>query len=239
MTADPRAYYDAFSASYNRRRTYGYHALLDDIESHAIPLRPSDHILEAGCGTGLVMHRLRGRGATRVVGVDLSGGMLAHARQQGCVVAQGSVTALPFRDATFDVAYSFKVLAHIPDIRAAIGEMARVVRPGGTVVVELYNRHSLRGLRWRLKSVLGGERTASHQRETELFTRYDTLAEAAAYLPATTRLEAVYGAIVVTPAAVVFRVPGVAHVLGWIERRLSRSRFARFSGFPILILRRL
>jgi ubiquinone/menaquinone biosynthesis C-methylase UbiE len=229
MKADPRSYYDAFSASYNQRRSYGYHALLDDIESQAVPLRASDRVLEAGCGTGLVMERLRQRGATRLVGVDLSGGMLAVARQQGCVVAQGSVTALPFHDAAFDVAYSFKVLAHVPDIRAAIGEMARVVRPGGLVVVELYNRRSLRGLRWRLKSLVGGERTASNQRETELFTRYDTLEQAAAYLPGNTRLEAVHGAIVVTPAAVILRLPIV----------LARSRFARFAGFPILILRRV
>ena len=239
MTADPRTYYDAFSTSYNRRRSYGYHALLDEIESQAVPVRPSDRILEAGCGTGLVMMRLRERGATHVTGVDLSGGMLAFARQQGCVVAQGSVTALPFPDATFDVAYSFKVLAHVPDIRGAIAEMARVVRPGGIVVVELYNRRSLRGLRWQLKTMLGGERTGTDQRETELFTRYDTIEDARAYLPPTTRLDAITGAIIVTPVAIVHRVPVLGQMLGWLERRLSRSPLARFAGFPILILRRV
>ena len=43
-----------------------------------------------------------------------------------------------------DVAYSFKVLAHIPDIAGAMAEMARVVRPGGWVIAEFYNRRSLR-----------------------------------------------------------------------------------------------
>lgn len=239
MSVDPRKYYDKFSASYNVRRHRGYHALIDVIESDAVPRGSSLRILEAGCGTGLVMERVRSRGSTNIVGVDLSAGMLAIAREQGSRVAQASVTALPFPDASFDVAYSFKVLAHVPDIEAALAEMARVVRPGGSVVVEFYNRHSLRGLRWFLKKVFGGESTGEQQRETELFTRYDSLSQMVGYLPVNTLLAGIKGAVIVTPAAAVMGVPVLGSALGRLERLLATSFLARYAGFVILVARRL
>jgi ubiquinone/menaquinone biosynthesis C-methylase UbiE len=239
MSIDPREYYDKFSASYDRRRTRGYHALIDELEAEAIPRGPSFRILEAGCGTGLVMERVQSGDSALPFGIDLSAGMLAVARRHGRKVAQASVTALPFPDESFDVAYSFKVLAHVPEIHKALAEMARVVRPGGTVVVEFYNRHSIRGFRWLIKNVLGGESTGERQRETELFTRYDSVHDMIGYLPANTALHSIRGAIVVTPAAVAMRVPGVAALLRWIERLVTASFLARYAGFVILVLRRL
>ena len=239
MSIDPREYYDMFSRSYNRRRGRGYHALIDELEADAIPRNPSLRILEAGCGTGLIMERVRSRGSTHLFGIDLSAGMLGMARQRGGRVVQASVTALPFSDASFDVACSFKVLAHVPDIRKALSEMARVVRPGGTIVVEFYNRQSIRGLRWWLKNLVGGESTGERQRETELFTRYDSVSNMVGYLPTSTKLYAIRGAIVVTPAAVAMRVPGAAAVLRWIERFVTASFLARYAGFVILVVRRM
>jgi ubiquinone/menaquinone biosynthesis C-methylase UbiE len=185
------------------------------------------------------MDRLRAAGATRLVGIDLSAGMLSVARRQNHIVAQAAVTALPFPDAAFDVAYSFKVLAHVPDIQHALAEIARVVRPGGTMILEFYNRRSLRGVRWKLKHLFGGESTGLRQRETQLFTRYDSFEETLRYLPPTVRLEAVRGAILVTPAAATLKIPGLARVLSLIERRAATSVLARYSGFLILVLRRL
>jgi len=131
------------------------------------------------------------------------------------------------------------VLAHVPDIRLALREMARVVRPGGTLVVEFYNRGSMRGLRWKLKKLLGGESTGTQQRETELFTRYDSLADMISYLPAGTRLETVKGAIVVTPAAAAMRIPLLSSLLTFLERRSATSALARYAGFVMLVVRRL
>ena len=239
MSIDPRTYYDIFSASYNRRRRHGYHALLDQIEADAIPAGGSLRVLEAGCGTGLVLECLSARGATNLFGVDLSAGMLNVARDQGERVAQASVTELPFPDATFDVAFSFKVLAHVPDISRALAEMARVVRPGGTIVAEFYNRHSIRGLRWRLKKLFGGESTGGVQRETELFTRYDSVAAMQSYLPTNAELVAIRGAMIVTPAAAAFAVPGLAALLAAVERRASGSALGRYGGFVMLVARRL
>jgi ubiquinone/menaquinone biosynthesis C-methylase UbiE len=239
MSADPREYYDRFSSSYNVRRGRGYHAVIDAIEADAIPRGPSLRVLEAGCGTGLVMDRVRWRGTTDLFGIDLSAGMLAVARQHRSRVAQASVTALPFRDASFDVAYSFKVLAHVPDIGMALQEMARVVRPGGTIVVEFYNRNSLRGFRWALKRLFGGESTGERQRETELFTRYDSVSQMVGYLPAHTSVTEIRGAIIATPVAAAMRVPIVGALLGGVERLLATSFLARYAGFVIVIARRL
>jgi hypothetical protein len=118
-------------------------------------------------------------------------------------------------------------------------EMARVVRPGGTIVVEFYNRHSLRGLRWLLKRMFGGESTGERQRETELFTRYDTVTQMIGYLPAHATVAEVRGAIIATPAAAAMRVPGLGALLSRLERRLATSFLARYGGFVIVVARRI
>jgi ubiquinone/menaquinone biosynthesis C-methylase UbiE len=238
MTTNPRTYYDRFSTSYDQRRGHGYHALIDELEVSAVDGQPGIRLLEAGCGTGLMLERLRPTGA-QLFGADLSGGMLKHARERGHRVAQASINELPFANDSFDVVCSFKVLAHVPDIRGAAREMARIVKPGGRLVLEFYNRNSLRGLRWSVKRMFGGERTGDQQREAHLFTRYDSVAEMTSYLPPNTRLEAVRGAIVFTPAAVAFRVPGLSQVLTLVERRAAMSALARRAGFVILIARKL
>src|SRR5262249_39643699 len=135
-----REYYDAFSAGYESRRGErdpgGYHELLDELEADFVArVGAGKDGLEGGCGAGLVLRRIGGF-AAGASGIDLSPGMLAHARARGLHVTEGSATALPFPDASFDVACSFKVLAHVPDIEGALAEMLRVVKPGGHVIAE-------------------------------------------------------------------------------------------------------
>ena len=128
-----RAYYDAFSEGYEDHRGEndpgGYHDLLDELEADFVARfgRGRD-VLEIGCGTGLVLSRIaRFAGSAR--GLDLSPGMLEKARARGLDVVEGSATELPFPHSSFDVTCSFKVLAHVPEIRVALSEMARVTRP--------------------------------------------------------------------------------------------------------------
>ncbi|MEJ7601655.1 MAG: class I SAM-dependent methyltransferase, partial [Kofleriaceae bacterium] len=131
---DNRAYYDDFAGWYERERHLPYHRMLDDLEVELVERYGTDKdVLEVGCGTGLILGRAA-RFARSARGIDLSGGMLAQAAARGLVVAQASATALPIASNSVDVAYSFKVLAHIPDIATAMQEMARVVRPGGYVL---------------------------------------------------------------------------------------------------------
>src|SRR5262249_51446158 len=175
-----RAYYDEFSERYEHRRHHGYHALIDRLEIDLV-LRYAEgrDVLEAGCGTGLILRALAPR-ARRAVGVDLSAGMLAHASRRGLRVVQGSVTDLPFADESFDVVCSFKVLAHVQPIDRALAELSRVTRPGGHLLLEFYNPYSLRGLVKRLKP----PSAISHRVDDEaVYTRYDSLGDVERILP--------------------------------------------------------
>ncbi len=94
-------------------------------------------ILDAGCGTGNNLAHLARLG--RPVGVDLSEDALALSRTRGVTVVRGSLMALPFPDAAFDGVTSFDVLYHrwVVDDRAAVRELARVLRPGGWLLVRV------------------------------------------------------------------------------------------------------
>lgn len=94
-------------------------------------------VLDAGCGTGGFIKRL---GATRpgwnVEGVDIEPQAVSLARERtGAAIVQGSLTALPLPDGSFDAVSTGDVLYHIDDPREAIREMARVLRPGGVLAV--------------------------------------------------------------------------------------------------------
>jgi ubiquinone/menaquinone biosynthesis C-methylase UbiE len=232
-----RAYYDAFSAGYESQRgdndPGGYHELLDELESDFVARYGADRdVLEVGCGTGLVLKRIASFART-ARGVDLSPGMLAHARRRGLDAVEGSATALPFPDASFDVTCSFKVLAHVPDVRGALVEMARVTRPGGYVLAEFYNPYSLRGLVKRL-SPPGA--IAPGANEGNVYTRFHSPTDVRALVPKGCELVASRGVRIVTPAAVAMRLPYVRDALRLAERSLCDSPLGAFGGFWIAAL---
>ncbi len=94
-------------------------------------------ILDAGCGTGNNLVHFGARG--RAVGVDLSEDALRFCRTRGVQAARASVLALPFGDGAFDLVTSFDVLYHrwVTDDRAAVSELARVLAPGGLLLVRV------------------------------------------------------------------------------------------------------
>jgi ubiquinone/menaquinone biosynthesis C-methylase UbiE len=229
-----RAYYDAFSAGYEAHRgdndPGGYHDLLDELESDFVRrFGAGRDVLEVGCGTGLVLSRIA-RFARTARGVDLSPGMLEHARRRGLDVTEGSATALPFDAGSFDVTCSFKVLAHVRDIGGALAEMARVTRSGGYVLAEFYNPASLRGLVKRLGPAFA---IAPGKKESDVYTRFDAPKDVERLLPPGTRVVATRGVRIVTPAAAVMRVPLVRDAFRLAERTLCDGPLARFGGFFI------
>jgi ubiquinone/menaquinone biosynthesis C-methylase UbiE len=233
---DSRAYYDEFAGWYERERGRGYHRMVDDLEVDLVRrYGRGARVLEAGCGTGLLLERVTGF-AQLAVGVDLSAGMLARCRTRGLKVAQGRVTALPYPDACFDVVYSVKVLAHVEDIRGALAELARVTRPGGIVLAEFYNPRSLRYLVKALKSPTA---ISAATCDDAVFTRYDTPADIRRYLPPDLRWETARGVRIATPVALAHRIPLAGRVLGWLERRLADLPGLRsLGGFVIAVLRK-
>ena len=92
--------------------------------------------LDAACGTGRLAGLLAGRGH-RTLGVDRSDAMLARAREKlaGVEFRSGDLTLLPVESGSVDVATCGLALTHLADPAPAIGELARVVRPGGRVVI--------------------------------------------------------------------------------------------------------
>jgi 2-polyprenyl-6-hydroxyphenyl methylase/3-demethylubiquinone-9 3-methyltransferase len=92
-------------------------------------------LVDVACGGGLFVPHARRLGY-RHVGVDLNAAGLTVAKQQGGAVVQGDATRLPLRSASADVVVAGEVLEHVPDLPAVVAEVCRVLRPGGTVVVD-------------------------------------------------------------------------------------------------------
>jgi SAM-dependent methyltransferase len=114
--------------------------------------------LDAGCGTGFQTAILLELGY-ETIGVDVSAGLLGVARHRlaGADFLQGDLHALPCRDAAFDVAVSCgSTFSFLTDPAAGLREVARALRPGGCLVLEVEHRWSL-DLLWRLASSVTGD----------------------------------------------------------------------------------
>jgi len=120
---------------------------------------PGDaRIAEIGCGTGQMSLYLA-RADREIVALDLSREALKlgadAARRYGIdqvTFVEADLNRLPLQDGAFDLVYSSGVLHHTPDPRAAFSRIVRAVRPGGTVVIGLYN--SIARLPLRLRRVV-------------------------------------------------------------------------------------
>ena len=159
--------YTAVSADYDRTRVpVGVEIILGCLASGSLAAggRPLDslRLLDAGCGTGSYAGALRPH-VGAIDAVDLNPSMLGVARAKldrvaGCPVAlhEAGIDALPFEDACFDAVMVNQVLHHLPDspddgwpmLRRVLGELARVLRPGGTAVINTCSHEQLRRGWW-------------------------------------------------------------------------------------------
>lgn len=93
-------------------------------------------ILDIGCGKGRYLKNLiEDLPDRQCYGVDISKNVIAEKTNQNIVWEEGSLTHIPFRDNNFAMAYTCEALEHAVDIKSAIREMARVVRPDGRIVI--------------------------------------------------------------------------------------------------------
>ena len=113
--------------------------------------RKLDLVLEAGCGTGRLSQKLSERYGWRMVPVDLAHEGLEYGRGFGVErMTQADIARLPFPDASFDAVLSMDVIVHFPrgEEHRAFSELARVLKPGGLMVIRvsaldmLRSRHS-------------------------------------------------------------------------------------------------
>lgn len=116
-------------------------------------IAPGARVLEIGSGTGALVDALRRSGAD-AQGVELRPELIDEARRHfgALPIQQVSGTALPFPDASFDVAVSFDVFEHIPDSDAHLAEVRRVLRPAGAYLLQTPNKWTntiFETIRWR------------------------------------------------------------------------------------------
>lgn len=131
------------------------------------PLRSDEVVLDVGCGTGWLAAGLRrSRPELKVIGSDLSAGMLGRARESGAwPLVQADATRLPVGDGTVDLVVVRGVLHHLPDPVAALREWRRVIVMNGAVVlcseptaaVERHGARLVRGLLAVLRRSLSAE----------------------------------------------------------------------------------
>ena len=138
-TSDTSSYRLGYSEEFRgllERRSAETHA------AHLLPhLRPGLRVLDFGCGPGTISVGLaRAVAPGEVHGIDMEASQIDVARSAAAAGGHdnatfhvGVVTDLPFEDDSFDVAHCHAVLMHVPDTRAALSEVKRVLKPGGII----------------------------------------------------------------------------------------------------------
>jgi ubiquinone/menaquinone biosynthesis C-methylase UbiE len=139
--------YEAWAATYDEPN--GLFELDEAIAHGILAGFDTGTALDAACGTGRYASQLAAHGH-RVLGVDADEHMLARARRRvpAATFVRGDLHRLPLADAAVDTVVSALALVHVPDLAPVFAELARVLRPGGSLVVtdvhpELVGRGSI------------------------------------------------------------------------------------------------
>jgi len=121
----------------------GFRAFVAPLLAEAAGPRQDMRLLDCGCGTGHNLAMLAPYG--RAFGFDLTPGALTLAQRSRRPLTRADVTRIPFQGDTFDLLTSFDVLQAVEDDGLALREMARVLRPGGTLIASAAALRVLRG----------------------------------------------------------------------------------------------
>lgn len=123
-----------------------------DMSVMCLPASIRGHLLEIGCGSGLLMQRMRKLG-WMVEGVDLDPKAVQQAKTKGLSVFAGEIEARKYRDNSFDAIVMSHVIEHVPNPLVLIQECHRILRPEGRLIVVTPNAeswgHRLYGSDWR------------------------------------------------------------------------------------------
>ena len=135
---------------YEEQNVPGLFRPLAEITLRQVDVHEGDRVIDVACGTGIVGRLLAekvGKSGT-LIGIDLNAGMIEVAKHYsppaGANVEwrQGDVVALPFPDASFDLAFCQQGLQFFPDKLAALKELRRVLAPGGSMILTVWSEIS-------------------------------------------------------------------------------------------------
>jgi ubiquinone/menaquinone biosynthesis C-methylase UbiE len=207
--------------AYRRWRSRRLGRTTDALEERLILdlLNPADgrRVLDVGCGDGALATALSRRGA-RVTGLDADPRMLTAARDRALAesvevdLVNGQAEALPFPDGAFDDVVAVTVLCFVQRADHAIAEMARVLRPGGRLVIGELSRWSFWAAIRRIRGWLGAS--------TWKAARFHTAGELRSLLePHGLIVREARGAIYYPPSG--FAASLVAHFEPWLGRRTT------------------
>lgn len=134
---DPAQYDDLAAQWWDPRGRFAMLHWIAAARAELVPpaQRDGSLLLDLACGGGLLAPHLAAKGH-RHVGLDLSPTALPLAREHGVVPVRGDVLHLPFRDAVADVVVAGEVLEHVSEPLQLVAEACRVLRPGGTLVLD-------------------------------------------------------------------------------------------------------
>ena len=155
---DPRRYDELAAQWWRPDGAFAMLHWLAEARAELIPpaQRAEAVLVDVGCGGGLLAPYVAGKGY-RHVGVDLVRSALREAGAHGVAPVAGDAAALPFADGCADVVAAGELLEHVLDWRRAIAEVCRVLRPGGTLVLDTLNATALsRLLAVRVAELLPG-----------------------------------------------------------------------------------
>lgn len=115
----------------------------------ALDPQDGEHILDAGCGTGLLLRQIAIRAPeARLFGIDLSPEMVRRADFRDADLIVADVRHLPFAEESLDAMVISSVIQYLPVIDHALSEAARVLRPGGRLVITAWD-----GSPWRMRTL--------------------------------------------------------------------------------------
>jgi 2-polyprenyl-6-hydroxyphenyl methylase / 3-demethylubiquinone-9 3-methyltransferase len=208
---DPKQYDDLAATWWEPRGRFAMLHWIASARARHVP--PADRegalLLDLACGAGLLAPHIATLGY-RHVGLDLSAAALAQAREHGVRPVRGDVLHLPFCTGVADVVVAGEVLEHVHDPARLVVEACRVLRPGGTLVLD-----TIAATWWgRFSSVTVGERMPAgpppRLHDPALFIDRDALVEVAAGCG--------------VPLVLTGLRPSARDYLGWLVRRREGVR---------------
>jgi SAM-dependent methyltransferase len=150
---------------YSAWRASSLGEIVDDLEQQLLLRLAGDlrrrAVLDVGCGDGALTLAFARAGAASVAGCDIDPRMISRAigrateQRQVVQYAVANGLRLPFADLSFDLVTVITVLAFVPDAEGAVREMARVLKPGGVLIIGELGRWSLWAARRRVRGWLG------------------------------------------------------------------------------------